>query len=106
MCLRATTASACIFKPTLDRDGFKLNHDRALDLWWSMIFFGKPVSTFPDHALRSHQDEITKLAAPSRHLPRSIVLDRRFGFCRHLAANLLEFEPYGIDFLSFRKPGN
>src|SRR6185312_16466766 len=51
MCLRATTASACIFKPTLERDGFRLNHDRALDLWWSMIFFGKPVSTFPDHAL-------------------------------------------------------
>jgi hypothetical protein len=28
-----------------------LNRHRALDLWWSMIFFGKPVSTFPDHAL-------------------------------------------------------
>ena len=43
----------------LQRDGFKLNHNRALDLWWSMIprvkpegmLFGKPVSTFPDHAL-------------------------------------------------------
>ena len=22
----------------LERDGFKLNHNRALDLWWSMIF--------------------------------------------------------------------
>ena len=35
----------------MERDGF-VRH-RALDFWWSMIFFGKPVSTFPDHALNS-----------------------------------------------------
>jgi len=22
----------------LERDGFKLNHNRALDLWWNIIF--------------------------------------------------------------------
>jgi hypothetical protein len=34
-----------------ESDGFTLNRHRALDLWWSMILFGKPASTFPDHAL-------------------------------------------------------
>src|SRR4029078_6247434 len=33
------------------RARFKLNHNRALDLWWSMIFSENPASTFPDHAL-------------------------------------------------------
>jgi hypothetical protein len=35
----------------VERDGFKLNRHRALDIWWSMIFLRKPVATFPDHAL-------------------------------------------------------
>ena len=35
----------------LKRDGIWLNHRRALGCCLSMIFFGKPVPTFPDHAL-------------------------------------------------------
>jgi hypothetical protein len=31
--------------------GFGLDRHRALSFCLSMIFFGKPVSTFPDHAL-------------------------------------------------------
>jgi hypothetical protein len=30
---------------------------------WSMIFFGKPLSTFPDHALASHLDDDVEIAA-------------------------------------------
>src|SRR6516165_992050 len=36
----------------LERDSFMSNRHRALVYCLSMIFFGKPVSTFPDHALR------------------------------------------------------
>jgi hypothetical protein len=35
----------------LARDGFKSNRHRALAYWLRMIFFGKPLHTFPDHAL-------------------------------------------------------
>src|SRR6516164_5176661 len=35
----------------LERDSFTSNRHRALVYCLSMIFFGKPVSTFPDHAL-------------------------------------------------------
>ena len=35
----------------LKRDGIWLNHHRALGCCLRMIFFGKPLRTFPDHAL-------------------------------------------------------
>jgi hypothetical protein len=35
----------------LERDDFSSNHHPALSFCLSMIFFGKPVPTFPDHAL-------------------------------------------------------
>jgi hypothetical protein len=35
----------------LERDDFSSNRHPALSFCLSMIFFGKPVSTFPDHAL-------------------------------------------------------
>ncbi|WP_207234675.1 hypothetical protein, partial [Bradyrhizobium sp. Leo170] len=35
----------------LERDDFSSNRHPTLALCLSMIFFGKPVSTFPDHAL-------------------------------------------------------
>jgi hypothetical protein len=35
----------------LKRNAIWLNRHRALGLWLSMIFFGKPLRTFPDHAL-------------------------------------------------------
>src|ERR1700722_20096867 len=34
----------------LERDHFRWDRHRALDLWWEHDLFGKPVSTFPDHA--------------------------------------------------------
>ncbi|MFH0302859.1 hypothetical protein AAFX91_38005, partial [Bradyrhizobium sp. 31Argb] len=37
----------------LKRDDFSSNRHLALALCLSMIFFGKPVPTFPDHALGS-----------------------------------------------------
>src|ERR1700692_4580942 len=38
-------------KTHLKRDDFSSNRLPALSLYLSMIFFGKPVPTFPDHAL-------------------------------------------------------
>src|SRR5262245_26422721 len=35
----------------LERDDFSSNRHLTLALCWSMIFFGKPLHTFPDHAL-------------------------------------------------------
>src|ERR1700738_2219831 len=35
----------------LEHDGFSSNRHPALSFCLSMIFFGKPVPTFPDHAL-------------------------------------------------------
>ena len=35
----------------LERDDFSSNRHHVLISSWSMIFFGKPVPTFPDHAL-------------------------------------------------------
>jgi hypothetical protein len=43
--------------PPLERDAFWLNRHRALSFYLSMIFFGKPVSTFPDHALGDDRRE-------------------------------------------------
>ena len=38
-------------RETLERDRFRLNRHRALDLLVEHDLFGKPASTFPDHAL-------------------------------------------------------
>jgi hypothetical protein len=35
----------------LKRDDFRMNHHRASAYCLRMIFFGKPLHTFPDHAL-------------------------------------------------------
>ncbi|WP_207234531.1 hypothetical protein, partial [Bradyrhizobium sp. Leo170] len=42
-----------------ERDDFSSNRHPALALCLSMIFFGKPVSTFPDHAVA--------IDCPARH---------------------------------------
>src|SRR3974390_1762219 len=39
--------------PTLERDEIRWNRHRALGCCLNMIFFGKPLHTFPDHALES-----------------------------------------------------
>jgi len=38
----------------LEQDDFSANRHPALSFCLSMIFFGKPVPTFPDHALGPH----------------------------------------------------
>src|SRR5882724_9315492 len=41
----------------LEHDVFRMNLHRALAYFFSMIFFGKPVPTLPDHALSPFGDE-------------------------------------------------
>jgi hypothetical protein len=43
-------------RETLERDRFRLNRHRALDLLVEHDLLGKPASTFPDHALRASAD--------------------------------------------------
>ena len=40
----------------LERDDFRMNRHSALAYCLSMIFFGKPVTTFPDHALANRPE--------------------------------------------------
>jgi hypothetical protein len=43
--------------------GGSLSESVGITYSWSMIFFGKPVPTFPDHALASHLDDDVKITA-------------------------------------------
>src|SRR6266568_6819967 len=54
---------------SLERDDFSSNRHPALSFCLSMIFFGKPVPTFPDHALAPPTDleiELVMLGLPGR----------------------------------------
>jgi hypothetical protein len=70
--------------------GGSLSESVGITYSWSMIFFGKPVPTFPDHALASHLDDDVKIAArPSDAVERGQmlfwILDAPSG-CRHECA--------------------
>src|SRR5882762_4907755 len=51
----------------LERDDSSSNRHRALSFCLSMIFFGKPVSTFPDHALMAEFATRAKKTAKDAH---------------------------------------
>src|SRR5262249_11852209 len=50
------------------RDDFSSNRHPALAIWWSMIFFRKPVPTFRDHALTTYP--LVQVSVPLE--PRSV----------------------------------
>ena len=68
----------------LEHDVIRWNRHHALALCLSMIFFGKPVSTFPDHALihKFHIGSITVVhrgASCAMHRPAKVGFTRKSG---------------------------
>src|SRR6266581_5800549 len=55
---------------SLEHDDFSSNRHPALSFCLSMIFFGNPVSTFPDHALMKIMP-LDKIGDQTCHLSRS-----------------------------------
>src|SRR5258708_4864677 len=69
-CEATTSSSGSISAGSRDLplkpDDSSSNRHRALSFCLSMIFFGKPVSTFPDHALGSNIKSISEVMTRAR----------------------------------------